>query len=203
MLAISLEVPSRHTNRKKCVSNRLHGSHTTTATNWQAFITKCDTRSRHIRQWNLKKTKASNRSKLKENFIHIDCIEVQTMVENPLPAFSTTINFLRHNNDLADMKNHDFLSFSLSSLESKHSVVHNHDDNDSSTKDSCNSSREPLKMHLSCEQNFGLLPSVFETSTLQSQTDVLNFRIQPGCTLYTIEVTATQSWAKLDPIWSK
>ena len=49
---------------EKNVSNRLHGSHTRTVTNFQALITKCDTRSRHIRPWNLKKTRSSKRSKL-------------------------------------------------------------------------------------------------------------------------------------------
>jgi len=48
------------------------------------------------------------------------------MVENLLPAFSTTINLLRHKNDQADMKKHDYLSFSFSSLESRHSVVYRH-----------------------------------------------------------------------------
>ena len=66
----------------KNVSKRLHGSHTRTVTNCQAFITKCDTQSRHIRPWNLKKTKSSKHSKLKENFIHIGCFAFQTMVEN-------------------------------------------------------------------------------------------------------------------------
>ena len=118
---------SRHDMQiEKTVSNSLHGSHTRTVTNCQAFITKCDTQSRHIRPWNLKKTKSSKHSKLKENFIHIGCFAVQTMVENLLPAFSTTINLLRHKNDQADMKKHDYLSFSFSSLESRHSVVYNH-----------------------------------------------------------------------------
>ena len=118
---------SRHDMQiEKIVSNRLHGSHTRTVTNCQAFITKCDTQSRHIRLWNLKKTKSSKHSKLKENFIHIGCFAVQTMVENLLPAFSTTINLLRHKNDQADMKKHDNHSSSFSSVESKHSVVYNH-----------------------------------------------------------------------------
>ena len=74
MLAIPLEVPSRHTNRRHRVSNRLHGSHTRTVTNYKAFITKCNTQSRHIRPWNLKKTKSSKRSKkakLKDIFLSI------------------------------------------------------------------------------------------------------------------------------------
>ena len=96
---------SRHDIQiEKNVSNRLHRSHTRTVTNYQALITKGYTRSRHIRQWNLKKTKSSKHSKLKETFIHIDCFEVQRMVEYPLPAFSTTINLLRRENDQADME---------------------------------------------------------------------------------------------------
>ena len=97
---------SRHDIQiEKNVSNRLHRSHTRTVTNYQALITKGYTRSRHIRPWNLKKTKSSKRSKLKENFIHIDCFEVQIIIENPLPAFRTTNNFQRRKNDQADVKN--------------------------------------------------------------------------------------------------
>ena len=48
------------------------------------------------------------------------------MAENPLPAFSTTINLLSHKNDQSDMKKHDYLSFSFSSLQSRHSVLYNH-----------------------------------------------------------------------------
>ena len=125
MLTISWEVPSLHANRKKCLKQLAWISYND-SDNRQAFITKCDMLSRHIRQWNLKKTKSSKRRKLKSNFIHIDCFAVQTMVENTLPAFSTTINLLRHKNDQADMKKHDYLSFSFSSVESKHSVVYNH-----------------------------------------------------------------------------
>ena len=69
---------SRHDIQiEKNVSNRLPGSHTRTVTNCQALVTKCDTLSRHwhIRQWNLKKTKSSICSKLKENFIHIDALK--------------------------------------------------------------------------------------------------------------------------------
>ena len=126
MLAISWEVLSRHTNRKKNVSNRLHGSHTRTVTNCQAHITKCEMQSRHSRQWNLKKTKSSKCSKLEENFNHIDCFEVLIKVENPLPAFSTTINLLDARMIRLTWKNLDYLSFSLSSLEFKHSVVYNY-----------------------------------------------------------------------------
>ena len=168
MLEISWEVPSLHANRKKCLKplawisykdcDKLpivhHECDTLSTAQWAV----CSV-SRHIRPWNLKKTKSSKRSKLKEIFIHIDCFAVQTIVENPLPAFSTTINLLRHKNDQADMKKHDYLSFSFSTLESRHSVVYTHV---SSTKESCSSSQVPLKTHLCCEQNFGLLPSAFD-----------------------------------------
>ena len=111
---------------KKNVSNLLHGSNTRTVTNCQAHITKCEMRSRHSRQWNLKKTKSSKCSKLEEIFNHIDCFEVLIKVENPLPAFSTTINLLDARMIRLTWKNLDYLSFSLSSLEFKHSVVYNY-----------------------------------------------------------------------------
>ena len=76
----------------KMISNQLHWSLTATVTNCQLLITEYDTLSRHVRLWNLKKTKPSKFSKLKENFIHIGCFEVQIMIENPLPAFSMTMN---------------------------------------------------------------------------------------------------------------
>ena len=112
---------SRHDMQiEKNVSNRLHGSHTRTMTNFQAFnvlfITKCDTRSRHTDRGI--STKSSKRSKLKEIFIHIGYLEVQIMVENPFPDFSTTINLSRMIR--LTSKKHDYLSFPFL-FESKHS----------------------------------------------------------------------------------
>ena len=58
---------SRHDMpNEKHVSNRLYGSHSTTATNCQVFIMQCYKQSGHIRLWNLKKTKSSKLSKLEE-----------------------------------------------------------------------------------------------------------------------------------------
>ena len=112
--------------------------------------------------WNLKKTKSSKRSKLKEIFIHIDCFAVQTMVENPLPAFSTTINLLRHKKDQADTKKHDYLSCSFFSYESRHSVVYIHVKKFLFYKRIMQFFSRAFETHLCCEQNFGLLPSAFD-----------------------------------------
>ena len=104
---IGWEVPSRHTNRKKCLKQ----------TAWISYKDSDKLPSAYHEMWHaeqthqtvesqetVKKTKSSKCSKLKENFIHIDCFEVQIMVENPLPAFSTTINLLKRKNDQASMK---------------------------------------------------------------------------------------------------
>ena len=47
-------------------------------------------------------------------------------MEYHLPSFSTKINHIRRQNYQAEMKNHDYLSFSLSFLESKRLVVYYH-----------------------------------------------------------------------------
>ena len=52
------------------------------------------TRGADIRPCNIKKTKSPKLGKLKEKIVHFDCFEVQTIIENPLPAFSTTTNHL-------------------------------------------------------------------------------------------------------------
>ena len=58
----------------------------------------------YIRPWNLKKTKSSKLSEPKENLNYNDRFEVQTMKENPLLAYITTIYHLRRQNFEADMK---------------------------------------------------------------------------------------------------
>ena len=59
---------SHYMQNEQYVSNRLHGSRTMTVANCELLITHCETQSRHMRQWNLKKSKSSKLSKLKENW---------------------------------------------------------------------------------------------------------------------------------------
>ena len=169
---------------KKSNSNQLYWSHTMTVTNCKVLITQCDTLSRHIWHWNLKKTISSKLSKpnfFKFILIASNCKQWKKTL--CLPSVQQSI-ILDARIIRLRWKSRDYLSFSLSSIEHTHSFVYT-----------------SVNKYLFCKKFMYFFSRALEKALVklaEHLTSSIRLQLRKVCLfysrhlLYTIEVTGSQ-----------